>query len=108
METSVSLKHPDFLGFCCSVRASATSLAVKKEKPMSERNQIVVVLIVALLLGAFIDRATALKIVAGVALLWTLQNQPTVFECIRKLSSLRRGGPSVREYRGGTTKVDAS
>ena len=75
---------------------------------MSERNQIVVVLIVALLLGAFVDRSTALKIVAGVALLWTLQNQPTVFECIRKLFSLRRGGPSVREYRGGTTTVQAS
>jgi len=59
---------------------------------MSERNQIVVVLIVALMLGAFVDRSTALKIVAGVALLWTLQNQPTVFECIRKLFSLRRGG----------------
>jgi len=72
---------------------------------MSERNQIVVVLIVALLLGAFIDRATALKIVAGVALLWTLQNQPTVFDCIRKLFSLRRGGPSVREYRGGIAKL---
>ena len=66
---------------------------------MSERNQIVVVLIVALLLGAFIDRATALKIVAGVALLWTLQNQPTVFECVRKLFSLLQQRPSVREYR---------
>jgi len=75
---------------------------------MSERNQIVVVLIVALLLGAFVDRSTALKIVAGVALLWTLQNQPTVFECIRKLFSLRRGEPSVREYRGGATTVHAS
>jgi len=75
---------------------------------MSERNQIVVVLIVALMLGAFVDRSTALKIVAGVALLWTLQNQPTVFECIRKLFSLRRGGPSVREYRGGATTVQAS
>ena len=75
---------------------------------MSERNQIVVVLIVALMLGAFVDRSTALKIVAGVALLWTLQNQPTVFECIRKLFSLRQGGPSVREYRGGTTTVQAS
>ena len=75
---------------------------------MSERNQVVVVLIVALLLGAFVDRSTALKIVAGVALLWTLQNQPTVFECIRKLFSLRRGGPSVREYRGGATTVHAS
>src|SRR5258708_3489549 len=50
---------------------------------MSEKNQIVVVLIVALILGAFVDRITALKIVAGVVLLWTLQNQPTVFECIR-------------------------
>jgi len=75
---------------------------------MSERNQVVVVLIVALLLGAFVDRSTALKIVAGVALLWTLQNQPTVFECIRQLFSLRRGGLSVREYRGGTTTVHAS
>jgi len=75
---------------------------------MSERNQVVVVLIVALLLWAFVDRSTALKIVAGVALLWTLQNQPTVFECIRKLFSLRRAGLSVREYRGGTTTVHAS
>ena len=75
---------------------------------MSERNQVVVVLIVALLLGAFVDRSTALKIVAGVALLWTLQNQPTVFECIRKLLSLRRAGLSVREYSGGTTTVHAS
>jgi hypothetical protein len=48
---------------------SATSLAVKKEKPMSEKNQIVVVLVVALSLGAFVDRITALKLVAGVALL---------------------------------------
>ena len=35
---------------------------------MSEKNQIVVVLIVALFLGALIDRRTALKIVAGVVL----------------------------------------
>jgi hypothetical protein len=41
---------------------------------MSERNQIVVVLIVALLLGAVVDRITVLKIVAGAALLWMLQN----------------------------------
>ena len=75
---------------------------------MSEKNQIVVVLIVALVLGAFVDRITALKIVAGVVLLWTLQNQPAVFECIRKLFALRRGGPSVREYRGGTTTLHAS
>ena len=75
---------------------------------MSERNQIVVVLIVALLLGAFIDRTTAVKIVAGVALLWTLQNQPTVFECIRKLFSFVQRRPSVREYRGGVTTFRAS
>ena len=75
---------------------------------MSERNQIVVVLIVALLLGAVVDRITVLKIVAGAALLWMLQNLSAILECIRKLSSLRRGGPSVREYRGGTTKVNAS
>ena len=59
METSVSLKHPGFLGFCCSETGSATSLVVKKEKPMSEKNQIVVVLVVALSLGAFVDRITA-------------------------------------------------
>jgi hypothetical protein len=108
METSVSLKHPGFLGFCCSKWGSATSLAVKKEKPMSEKNQIVAVLVVALSLGAFVDRITALKIVAGVALLWTLQNQPTVFECIRKVFSLRRGRFSVREYRGGARTVRVS
>jgi len=75
---------------------------------MSERNQIVVVLIVALLLGAVVDRITVLKIVAGAALLWMLQNQPTVLECIRKLFSLRRGKPSVREYRGRNTTIHAS
>ena len=75
---------------------------------MSERNQIVVVLVVALSLGAFVDRITALKIVAGVALLWTLQNQPTVFECIRKVFSLRRGRFSVREYRGGARTLRVS
>lgn len=54
---------------------------------MSEKNQIVVVLIVALFLGPLVDWSTALKIAAGVVLLWSLQNQPTVFECIRKLFS---------------------
>jgi len=75
---------------------------------MSEKNQVVVVLIVALFLGALVDRITALKIVAGVALLWTLQNQSTIVEYIRKLISFTRGGLSVREYRGGTTTVRAS
>ncbi len=75
---------------------------------MSEKNQIVVVLIVALVLGAFVDRITALKIVAGVVLLWTLQNQPAVVECIRKLFSFVQRRPSVREYRGGVTAFRAS
>ena len=75
---------------------------------MSEKNQIVVVLIVALVLGAFVDRITALKIVAGVVLLWTLQNQPAVFESTRKLFSFAQRRPSVREYRGGVTTVRAS
>ena len=75
---------------------------------MSEKNQIVVVLIVALVLGAFVDRITALKIVAGVVLLWTLQNQPTVFERIRTLFSFVQRRPSVREYRGGVTTFRAS
>ena len=75
---------------------------------MSERNQTVVILIAALLVGAFVDRITALKIVAGVVLLWTLQNQPAVFECIRKLFSFVQRRPSVREYRGGVTTFRAS
>jgi len=66
---------------------------------MSERNQTVVILIVALLVGAFVDRITALKITAGVVLLWSLQNQPVVLGGIRKLFSLVRQRPSVREYR---------
>ena len=67
---------------------------------MSDKNQIVVVLIVALFLGAFVDRATALKIVSGVVLLWSLQNQPAIIECVRKVFSHFRGGLTVREYRG--------
>jgi hypothetical protein len=66
---------------------------------MSEKNQTVVILIVALLVGAFVDRITALKITAGVVLLWSLQNQPAVLGGIRKLFSLLRQRPSVREYR---------
>ena len=66
---------------------------------MSERNQTVVILIVALLVGAFVDRITAPKITAGVVLLWSLQNQPAVLGGIRKLFSLLRQRPSVREYR---------
>ena len=71
---------------------------------MSDKNQIVVVLVVALFLGAFVDRATALKIVVGVALLWSLQNQPVIAECVRKLFSHLRKGLTVREYRGDLRK----
>lgn len=71
---------------------------------MSERSEIAVVLILALFIGAFIDRITALKMVAGMALLWVLQNQSAVFEGIRKLFSHVRGKPSVREYRGDLRK----
>jgi hypothetical protein len=67
---------------------------------MSERSEIAVVLIVALSIGAFLDRATALKMAAGMALLWLLQNQSAVFEGIRKLFSHLRETPPVREYRG--------
>ena len=72
---------------------------------MSERSEIAVVLILALFIGAFIDRVTALKMVAGMALLWVLQNQPAVFEGIRKLFLHVRGEPSVREYRGDLRKT---
>lgn len=37
---------------------------------MSEKNQVVVVMIVTLLLGAFLDRPTALKMVAGAGIDW--------------------------------------
>ena len=67
---------------------------------MSEKNQVVVVMIVTLLLGAFLDRPTALKMVAGAVLLWSLQNQPAIWESIGKLFSQFRGMPFVREYRG--------
>ncbi len=67
---------------------------------MSEKNQVVVVMIVTLLLGAFLDRPTALKMVAGAVLLWSLQNQPTIWNSIGKLFSQFRGAPFIREYRG--------
>jgi hypothetical protein len=74
---------------------------------MSERNQVVVVMIAALLLGAFLDRATALKMIAGAILLWGLQNQPAVWDSIRKLFSMGfqlRAMPFVREYRGDSKR----
>jgi hypothetical protein len=72
---------------------------------MSEKNQVVVVMIAALLLGAFLDRITALKMIAGAILLWGLQNQPTVWDSIRKLFSMGfRVTPFVREYRGDSKR----
>ena len=71
---------------------------------MSERSEIAVVLILALFIGALIDRVTALTMVAGMALLWVLQNQSAAFEGIRKLFLHLRGEPSVREYRGDLRK----
>ena len=71
---------------------------------MSERGEIAVVLILALFIGAFIDRITALKMAAGMALLWVFENEPAVFEVSRKRFSQVRGKPSVREYRGDLRK----
>ncbi len=45
---------------------------------MSEHDKLTVVLIVSMTLGALVDRITALSMIAGVILLWTLQNQPSV------------------------------
>jgi len=71
---------------------------------MSERSQLAVVLIVALFIGAFVDRITALKMVAGTVLLSLLQNQTAVLENTRKLLSHLRETPRVQEYRGDLRK----
>jgi hypothetical protein len=71
---------------------------------MSERGQLAVVLIVALFIGAFVDRVTALKMVAGMVLLSLLQNQTAVLENTRKLLSSLREKPRVQEYRGDLRK----
>jgi hypothetical protein len=71
---------------------------------MSERSQLAVVLIVALFIGAFVDRVTALKMVAGMVLLSLLQNQTAVLENTRKLLSYLREKPRVQEYRGDLRK----
>ena len=59
---------------------------------MSEHDKLTVVLIVSMTLGALVDRITALSMIAGVILLWTLQNQPSVGRYIRELLSFARGG----------------
>jgi hypothetical protein len=67
---------------------------------MSEHDKLTVVLIVSMTLGALVNRKTALSMIAGVILLWTLQNQPSVGRYIRELLAFVRGGPRIKEYRG--------
>jgi hypothetical protein len=67
---------------------------------MSENDKLTVVLIVSMTLGALVNRITALSMIAGVILLWTLQNQPSVGRYIRELLAFVRGGPRIKEYRG--------
>ena len=70
---------------------------------MSEHDKLTVVLIVSMTLGALVNRITALSMIAGVILLWTLQNQPSVGRHIRGLFSFTRGGARIKEYRGDST-----
>ena len=67
---------------------------------MSEHDKLTVVLIVSMTLGTLVNRVTALSMIGGVILLWTLQNQPSVGKYIRELLSFARGGARIREYRG--------
>jgi uncharacterized membrane protein len=67
---------------------------------VSEHDKLTVVLIVSMTLGTLVNRVTALSMIAGVILLWTLQNQPSVSKYIRELLSFARGGARIREYRG--------
>ncbi len=73
---------------------------------MSEHDKLTVVLIVSMTLGALVNRFTALSMIAGVILLWTLQNQPSVGKYIRELFSLTRGGARIKEYRGDSICKD--
>ena len=41
---------------------------------MSEHDKLTVVLIVSITLGSLLNRITAINMIAGVILLWTLQN----------------------------------
>ena len=67
---------------------------------MAEHDKLTVVLIVSMTLGTLVNRVTALSMIAGVILLWILQNQPSVGKYIRELLSFARGGAWIREYRG--------
>ncbi len=73
---------------------------------MLEHDKLTVVLIVSMTLGALVDGTTALSMIAGVILLWTLQNQPSVGRYIRELLSFARGGPRINQYRGDSTCKD--
>jgi hypothetical protein len=73
---------------------------------MSEHDKLTVVLIVSVTLGAFLDRITALSMIGGVILLWTLQNQPSVGKYVRELLSFTRGGARIKEYRGDSICKD--
>ena len=73
---------------------------------MSEHDKLTVVLIVSMTLGALVDRLTALSMIAGVILLWTLQNQPSVGKYVLELLSFARGGSRIREYRGDSVCKD--
>jgi uncharacterized membrane protein len=70
---------------------------------MSEHDKLTIVLIVSMTLGALVNRIPALSMIAGVILLWTLQNQPSVGRYIRELFSFARGGARIKEYRGDST-----
>ncbi len=73
---------------------------------MSEHDKLTVVLIVSMTLGALVDRITALSMIGGVILLWTLQNQPSVGKYARELFSFARGSSRIREYRGDSVCKD--
>jgi hypothetical protein len=70
---------------------------------MSEHDKLTVVLIVSMTLGALVNRITALSMIVGVILLWTLQNQPSVGRYIRELFSFARSGARIKECRGDST-----
>jgi hypothetical protein len=70
---------------------------------MSEHDKLTVVLIVSMTLGALVNRITALSMIAGVILLWTLQNQPSIGKYIRGLFPFARGEARIKEYRGDST-----
>ena len=75
----------------------------QKGEVMSEHDKLTAVLIVSMTLGALVYRITALSMIAGSILLWTLQNQPSVSRYIRGLFSFARGCAGIQEYRGDST-----